>query len=241
MGIKNVLWRKSFHRRSSCESGNSVDSLHESIFFLFFIFLLLIPIPPQLHFRALFRRLLLASFSFFLFSSSFQHITPISHPICILSSSASSHHSTAHCHIFLIEKLSSSAPSLFRSHFSKCIFLKLFFLSLRCFLLSLYNFFCSAILEPSSSSGDGGNVLFSSSSEFLSFQPSLTSFSSWKHEKKNIFPSRIFFFFCAFFSQERKSCPKKGKDAGGIDLTLLLSGFVEFKIHLWRWTSFFRE
>lgn len=44
---------------------------------------------------------------------------------------------------------------------------------------------------------------FFSFSEFFSFLPSLTSFSSWKHGKN--------FFLDFFYTQRKESCPKKGK------------------------------
>lgn len=218
----NLLSSPSF---TSLKSDDSV-ALHESIFSHFLFFSFLIPARSSNY------------MPFFISLGFFFLLLHITHPICFTLNPNSS----AHCHIFLIEKLSSSASLRFLCHFSKCIFLKFilsFAFDVFCFFCCRYTFsfflFSPFSITPLSSFGHiaqgeskeegkkawgawaGMRMLspfLSSFSFFPSFCLSLTSFSNWKHEKHS-------FFTLNSKKRRKKSCPKKGKDVR--ELTWLCS------------------
>lgn len=169
-----------------------------------------------------------ACFTFFFFGFPVvQHITPITHPICI-------HPRTTHCHIFpSIAKLSSSDSRSFAflCHFSKCIleiYSSVFAPKIFFCCRYIFSVFPPLVIRVSLGgrgfrSGDermGGSVqffpIFLSSFFIFIFSPLLTSFLSRKHDK-----------FFSRAKQKKNPCPKKGKDVcrEWVDLTLLLSVF----------------
>lgn len=200
-------------------------------------------VPPNYTFCALFP--FLPRFVFF------QHITPITHPICIShsqSSTSSRPHTTRPptATVFLIEKLSSSAPSLFRSHFSKWIFLK--------FILSLASMFSAVVIQfPSSRCcrEARGQLRGVGVGMFYFFHPLLNSSPfclRWRpfrvgNMKKEHFLSRFFLLFLSelFLCTGKKNRARRKEKRcwrNWPDFALIGGGLVEFEIHLLRWTPF---
>lgn len=205
---------------SHCKSGNSI-ALHGRIFSHFlFIFFFFNP-------RAFSQTTCPFSFcSFFLFFVIFCFFTSLTQ--FVSSSTKKSSLPPTHCHIFVIEKLSSSASLFlfFHAIFQNVYFWNLFFFSLRCFSAVVIHFL-SFFLPFHLSSFNSGTSLRVNERKmakslrerypqfFLSFSPpSLTSFSSWKHEKHSFF---------TLSSEEKKIVPEERKRCSKIDLTLLLS------------------